>query len=82
VNEVKEGDLAFEFMLNALRLTEGVSNEQFIQRTGLALQTIEPIVVIAKQRGLMREDSECLGVTELGMKFLNDVTAMFLGIKI
>lgn len=78
VNEVRECDLAFEFMLNALRLTEGVSVAQFIQHSGLSLQVIEPTLMKAKQRGLMVMDADRLCVTELGMKFLNDVTAMFL----
>lgn len=78
INVIRENDVVFEFMLNALRLTQGVSTTCFTQRTGLPLQYIEPTLLVAKQRGLMLDDPLRLCVSELGMKFLNDVTAMFL----
>lgn len=76
--EVSTPDLAFEFMLNALRLTQGATITQFTQHTGLLLQEIDDTVKLAKERGLMIHDSHQLCATELGMKFLNDLTAMFL----
>ena len=39
---VAHADLAFEFMMNALRLTEGFALSLFNERTGLPLSTILP----------------------------------------
>jgi putative oxygen-independent coproporphyrinogen III oxidase len=75
---ISEHDLIFEFMLNALRLTQGVPASLFTQRTGLPLQQIEPILITAKQRGLMLDDSSRLAPTEWGKKFLNDLMELFL----
>jgi oxygen-independent coproporphyrinogen-3 oxidase len=78
INVIQDKDVVFEFMLNALRLTQGVSTSCFTRHTGLLLQHIETTLLVAKQRGLMLDDPMRLCVSELGMKFLNDVTAMFL----
>lgn len=78
INAVRESDLPFEFMLNALRLTQGVTMDQFIRHTGLTRESIASTLSLAQARGLMTIDNERLCVTDLGMKFLNDVTAMFL----
>lgn len=75
---VAEKDRAFEFMLNALRLTEGVPAKLFSERTGLSLSTINDIWQKAQLRGLMLEDRSRLCVSALGKRFLNDVVAMFL----
>lgn len=77
-SSVQENDLIFEFMLNALRLTEGVPSSLFTQHTGISLQKIETVLTKAIQRGLMIDDIERLCPTELGKKFLNDLTEMFL----
>ena len=45
-------DLPFEFMLNALRLPSGFSSQQFVSRTGEALDSIKPILEEASKRGL------------------------------
>lgn len=50
---VPEKDRAFEFMLNALRLTDGISLALFEQRTGLSIQTIAPYLQIAKEKKLL-----------------------------
>jgi len=46
-------DLAFEYMLNALRLMEGFEVVDFEARTGLAITTIAPVLAAARARGLM-----------------------------
>ena len=75
---LSRADLVFEFMLNALRLRGGFVPALFTQRTGLAFTRIEPILRTAQQRGLLRFDSQRIGPTKLGMRFLNDLQAMFL----
>jgi len=71
-------ELAFEFMLNALRLTDGVSAELFRERTGLSLKQIEPLLQQARQRGLLVEAPNRLAPTLQGRLFLNDLLELFL----
>ncbi len=71
-------DIIFEFMLNALRLTHGVSTDLFTERTGLDIKTIEPLLYEAKQKKLLGSDPKRIQTTALGMRFLNDTIALFL----
>jgi oxygen-independent coproporphyrinogen-3 oxidase len=71
-------DAAFEFMLNALRLTDGVALELFHARTGLPLDMIGSVLAAAQQRGLLNRSASRLQATALGRRFLNDLTALFL----
>ncbi len=71
-------DLVFEFMLNALRLRAGFAPALFTQRTGLSFTHIEPTLHRAQERGLLRFDGQRICPTDLGMRFLNDLQAMFL----
>lgn len=75
---IKEEELIFEFMLNALRLTAGVPVSLFEKRTGLIFNKIEPIINEAIERGLLLNDIAYLSPSELGKRFLNDLTALFL----
>lgn len=73
-----ERDAVFEFMLNALRLTQGVSTHLFTERTGLAVSLIETILATAKSKKFLIEDSSFLRATPFGYRFLNDLIGMFL----
>lgn len=71
-------DLAFEFMLNALRLNQGFAPDLFTQRTGLPLAVIDAPLSQAVEQGLLTYDSARIAPSELGRRFLNDLTAIFL----
>ncbi len=71
-------DRAFEFMLNALRLTRGVPADLFSARTGVSLSTVEALLRQARQRGLLVGDETRLAPTPQGRLFLNDLLALFL----
>lgn len=71
-------DLPFEFMLNALRLREGVPAWYFQERTGLPLALILPQLEQARSRGLLTDDPARIAPSPLGWRFLNDLQAMFL----
>ena len=71
-------DLAFEFMLNGLRLINGVPTHQFTERTGLPLQRISKAIDEAIRKGLLDEDPMRLKATALGMRYLNDLQELFL----
>ena len=71
-------DLGFEFMLNALRLKEGVERGSFIERTGQSILVIEPAIERAVAKGLLEADRSRLKATAHGWEFLNDLLAEFL----
>ncbi|MEO7067568.1 MAG: radical SAM family heme chaperone HemW [Rhodanobacter sp.] len=77
-NVVSAAELPFEYMLNALRLVDGVPMADFAERTGLPLAQLEPKLANARQRGWLREDPQRLHTTALGQRFLNDVISSFL----
>jgi putative oxygen-independent coproporphyrinogen III oxidase len=76
---VEAHDLAFEFLLNALRLVEGFEASLFEARTGAAWASVSCAMEAALERGLIRCD-ECgrWAATERGGLFLNDLQALFL----
>jgi putative oxygen-independent coproporphyrinogen III oxidase len=71
-------DLPFEFMLNALRLNEGFKADCYEARSGLALAAIDEKLQRAKHRGLLEPRPGGWRPTELGRRFLNDLTLSFL----
>jgi oxygen-independent coproporphyrinogen-3 oxidase len=79
--EVSRNDLAFEFMLNALRLTEGVPAATFAERTGLPLAVAGSALEIAVRKGLLDPDPSVIKPTPLGRRFLDDLQALFLSGK-
>jgi oxygen-independent coproporphyrinogen-3 oxidase len=71
-------DVAFEFMLNALRLTEGVPAMLFSERTGLDPSCLQKPLTQARARGLLEPGHEHFRPTPLGRRFLNELVALFL----
>ena len=76
--EVAANELAFEFMLNALRLVEGFPLALFAERTGLPILAVEPQMKSAESLGLLARDHEWVRPTEKGRRFLNDLLERFL----
>jgi oxygen-independent coproporphyrinogen-3 oxidase len=76
--EVTRAEIGFEFMLNALRLTDGVPVALFAERTGFPLAIVGKELDAAERRRLIVRDHERIGPTPLGRRFLNDLQAMFL----
>lgn len=76
--QLTPADLAFEFLLNALRLQEGVPASLFKSRTGLPLERLEPMRQQAIAEGLLNPDPERLQTTPRGQLFLNDLLQRFL----
>ena len=72
------GDLPFEFMMNALRLNEGVPAGLFEQRTGLPLGVCSGALEQARARGLLEPDPGLLRPTLRGQRYLNDLLELFL----
>lgn len=70
--------LGFEFMLNALRLKQGVPRSYFTERTGQSLLTLSEPIARCVERGLLEPDAQMFRATALGWRFLNDLQAEFL----
>lgn len=77
-HEVSGADLAFEFMINALRLNEGFDSALFQERTGLPLLTLRRELDEAVRRGLLTRNHQRVAPTQLGQRFLNDLLEIFL----
>jgi len=75
---VAVSDLPFEYMLNALRLVDGVDLAEFAQTTGLSLQAIAMPLAEGIRRGWLRDKPGRLHTTPLGQRFLNDVIESFM----
>lgn len=74
---IENEDMPFEFMMNALRLMDGVKADLYAERTGLDLKDLE-ILDSLKQRQLMVNDPDILNCTNKGHLFLNSVLEEFL----
>jgi oxygen-independent coproporphyrinogen-3 oxidase len=77
-HNVTHTDIAFEFMMNALRLNEGFDTTLFTERTSLSLLAIRRELEEAEKRGLLSRDIQRIAPTQLGQRFLNDLLEIFL----
>ena len=77
-HEVSHNDIAFEFMMNALRLNDGFDRDLFTERTSLPLLAIRHELEEAEKRGLLFQDIKKIAPTEAGRRFLNDLLQLFL----
>ncbi len=76
--EVSVAELPFEFMMNALRLTDGFTPGLFASRTGIPLQAIGAELEVARERGLLDVAADRIRPTQRGRHFLNDLLQVFL----
>jgi len=80
-HEVAPADLAFEFMMNALRLNQGFEAALFQERTSLSLLSLRRELEEAEKRGLLVRDPSRIAPTKQGQRFLNDLLEIFLAEK-
>jgi oxygen-independent coproporphyrinogen-3 oxidase len=77
-HEVARRDLPFEYMLNALRLKDGFTLQDYVEKTGLPPSTLDDSLDKAVRKGWI----ECAGShwrpTARGFVFLSDLQALFL----
>ncbi len=71
-------NLPFEFMLNVLRLHDGVQASRWEETTGIELCYIEDKLKALRAEGLLVNDPGLIRTTELGRRFLSDVQERFL----
>ena len=75
---IASDELVSEFMLNALRLHDGVAWSLFEARTGLSYDSIALEVNKLIKQGLLIDDNEHLQPTALGKRYLNQILREFL----
>lgn len=75
---IEPDQLPFEFMLNALRLQEGVPTRLYRERTGQSIDSIAPILKKAQSQQLLIPSTERIGATPLGWRHLNTVLSLFM----
>lgn len=77
-NIIERDELAFEFMLNALRLVDGVPSNLLSERTGIEPQQIRSQIENAIRQGLLAADPDHIRPTAQGRLFLNNLLELFL----
>ncbi|MEQ1882982.1 MAG: oxygen-independent coproporphyrinogen III oxidase-like protein, partial [Burkholderiales bacterium] len=77
-NPVEVSALPFEFMMNALRLIDGVELSLFEERTSLTFLSVQKQLASAEDKGLLERDHLRLRPTLKGQRFLNDLLQIFL----
>nr|WP_174507297.1 radical SAM family heme chaperone HemW [Acinetobacter sp. Marseille-Q1620] len=75
---VESKDMPFEFMMNALRLNDGVPARFYTQRTGQPLSDLDELLSSLRKRNLLVLDENRIACTEQGHIFLNSVLEEFL----
>lgn len=70
--------LPLEFMMNALRLSEGVPLHYFAQRTGIEWPQVNDSWQLLTRQGLVEIEQDHLRPTVLGRRFLNRVLQAFM----
>jgi oxygen-independent coproporphyrinogen-3 oxidase len=71
-------DVIIEFMMNALRLTDGFPAQLLQERTGLPLAVVMPTLKSAADKKLLSYDGQTIRATETGKRLLNDLLCLFL----
>jgi len=77
-HDIAHQDLPFEFMLNALRLREGFALNDYVDRTGLAMTSLQKGLQEGERLGLIERDFSRVWPTPKGFDFLSDLQALFL----
>jgi len=75
---ITKKDIGFEFMLNALRLTDGFPTPLFYQHVGLPISHINKALQQAEQLELITYDIHRICPTEKGQRYLNSLVELFL----
>ena len=76
--ELSRMDVGLEFVMNALRLNDGIEPSMFYERTGQPLNIIEKPLRRAQELGLLQWSVERICATEKGRLYLNELLELFL----
>lgn len=76
--ELTRADLALEFMMNALRLTDGFETALFQAHTGMPISQVEVPLREAERKGLLEWRTQRILPTERGRNYLNELLQLFM----
>jgi putative oxygen-independent coproporphyrinogen III oxidase len=76
--QIKQEDIGFEFMMNALRLSNGFDKDLIALRTGIPFITLQKQVKQAIKLGLISDELQLIKPTLKGRRFLNNLLDIFL----
>jgi len=76
--QLSSSEAVFEFMLNAMRLRDGVPLTLFAAHTGLPLSQLLSRADTAQEQGLLTLTGQRIQPTDLGHRFLDNLTELFL----
>jgi len=76
--KISRKDIGFEFMLNALRLTDGFPTPLFYQHAGVPISHIDKALEQAQHEGLLERNIHFIKPTEKGQRYLNSLIELFL----
>ncbi len=74
---VEQSELVLEFMMNALRLTEGVDAGFFSAATGVPIGDLLPLLRSSLEKELITFEANHIKPTALGLRFLDDLILEF-----
>ena len=74
---INQDQLSLEFMMNALRLTQGVNKELYARRTGLDESVIAQIIIQLEEDELNQPQAEKYGTIDTGIRFLDTLLQRF-----
>jgi oxygen-independent coproporphyrinogen-3 oxidase len=72
-NNVPEEEILFEFMINALRLKNGISTSIFQQRTSLSTDFARRTLAGAIDRGWLEITDQKIQCTDSGYLFIDEI---------
>jgi len=75
---VEKEDLAFEYMMNRLRLFAPIPFKEFEAYTGLSIETIAGPIQQAIDKKLLLKNSDHWLMTDLGHRYLNELLQLFI----
>jgi len=75
---IDKEDLSFEFMMNALRLTNGFEKNLFYERTGMPWDILSNKITEASAQGLITQNLQYIKPTLAGQRYLNNLLELFL----
>lgn len=70
---VTEAERPIEFLMNSLRLIEGVSLSTFRETTGLPVDLLDSFLLQGQNKGLLETQPGRIKPTALGIQYLNDL---------
>ncbi len=71
-------DIGLEFMMNALRLTDGFEIDVYNRHTGCQINLIDTALNEAEQKNWITRDTNKIQPTETGKRYLNNLMELFL----